>query len=138
MSQEPHPYNVLMPRVILTIAYSFGYQIQRISDSAKFVVVRVAGVDPESLSMPDEEKTWAEFKARLEKTVSILDNVRAEDFVGKEGVEISLFGGKYTFNGTTYLQRFAIPNFYFHVTTAYDLLRGKGVSIGKVDFLGGP
>lgn len=120
----------------LTMTRSFGYQIQRISDSAKFVMVRVAGIDPEPMSMPDEEKSWKEFRARLEKTISILESAKTEDFVGKEGTEISLFGGKYKFNGTTYLQQFAIPNFYFHVTTAYDLLRAKGVSIGKMDYLG--
>lgn len=96
----------------------------------------MAGAAPEALSMPDEEKTWAEFKARLEKTVSILEAAKAEEFIGKEGTEIVLFGGKYKFTGTTYLQEFAIPNFYFHVTTAYDLLRGQGVPIGKMDFLG--
>lgn len=99
-------------------------------------MVRVAGHDSEPLSMPDEEKTWNEFKGRLEKTLSILESAKPEDFVGKEGVEIVLFGGKYKFNGTSYLQQFAIPNFYFHVTTAYNLLRGKGVSIGKLDYLG--
>lgn len=117
--------------------YSFGYQIQRLTDSAKYVVVRVGGQDPESLAMPDEEKTWAEFKARLQKTITVLEAAKEEDFVGKEGNEISLFGGKYKFNGTSYLQNFAVPNFYFHVTTAYDLLRGKGVPVGKMDFLGG-
>lgn len=121
---------------MLTKDYSFGYQIQRLTDSAKFVVVRVGGQDPEPLSMPDEEKTWAEFKARLEKTVSVLEGAKAEDFAGKEGHEITLFGGKYKFTGTSYLQNFAVPNFYFHVTTAYDLLRGKGVPVGKMDYLG--
>lgn len=116
--------------------YSFGYQIQRLTDSAKFVVVRVAGADPEPLSIPDEEKTWSDFRARLEKTVKILEAAKAEDFVGKEGIELSLFGGKYQFTGTSYLQNFAVPNFYFHVTTAYDLLRAKGVPIGKQDYLG--
>lgn len=88
------------------------------------------------MSMPDEEKTWNEFKARLEKTLGILESATTAEFVGKEGVEITLFGGKYKFNGTTYLQQFAIPNFYFHITTAYDLLRAKGVPIGKLDYLG--
>lgn len=115
--------------------YSFGYQIQRLSDSAKFVVVRVAGKDASHFAMPDEEKTWAEFKARLQKTIDVLDSATPEDFAGKEEEEISLFGGKYKFNGLSYLQYFAVPNFYFHCTTAYDLLRGKGVPIGKADFI---
>lgn len=125
------------PADLLTFLCSFGYQIQRLSDSAKFVVVRVAGADPEPLSMPDEEKTWADYRARVERTISVLEAASAADFVGKENVEIALFGGKFKLNGVSYLQNFAIPNFYFHVVTAYDLLRSKGVPIGKLDYLAG-
>lgn len=87
--------------------------------------------------MEDNETTWAELKSRLERTVKLLEGAKPEDFVGKENIEVSLFGGRYKFTGIAYVQSFAVPNFYFHATTAYDLLRGKGVNVGKLDFLAG-
>lgn len=116
---------------------SFGYQIQRLSDTAKFILVRVAGASSESLAMPDEEKTWADFRARVQRTISVLEAASSADFVGKEDIEIVMMNGKFRTTGIGYLQTFAIPNFYFHVVTAYDLLRAKGVPIGKFDFLAG-
>lgn len=107
------------------------------SDNAKFVLVRVAGYDQASLALEDDEKTWSEFRNRIEKTIAILEKSSAKDFEGKDGVEVSLFGGKYKFSAPDYVRNFALPNFYFHFTTAYDLLRMKGVPIGKVDFLAG-
>lgn len=107
------------------------------SDNAKFVLVRVAGYDQAELSIEDDEKTWADFRGRLEKTIAILEKSSAKDFEGKEGVEVSLFGGKYKFSAPDYIRNFATPNFYFHCTTAYDLLRMKNVPVGKLDFLTG-
>lgn len=121
----------------MLLFYSFGYQIQRLSDTAKFTLIRVAGADPEPLSMPDTEKTWADYRARVQRTISALESISSSDYVGKEDVQVELFGGKYKMNAVGYLQTFAIPNFYFHVVTAYDLLRGQGVPIGKLDYLAG-
>lgn len=87
--------------------------------------------------MEDNETTWAELKSRLERTVKFLEAAKSDDFVGKENIEVSLFGGKYKFTGIAYVQAFALPNFYFHATTGYNLLRMKGVPVGKLDFLAG-
>lgn len=88
--------------------------------------------------MPDTESTWSEIKSRLSRTITVLEeHAKPEGFVGQEGKEIEMFGGKYKFTGQDYLQKFAIPNFYFHATTAYDLLRGAGVPVGKMDYLAG-
>ena len=107
------------------------------SNQAKYVLSRVAGADATALAMEDNETTWAQCKKRLERTIKVLDGAKPDAFVGKETTEISLFGGKFNFTGLSYVQSFALPNFYFHATTAYDLLRGKGVELGKRDFIAG-
>lgn len=117
---------------------NFGYQIQRVSDTAKFVYFRLCDVDPATGAMPDTESTWAEFRDRLSKTITLLETqAKPEAFAGAESKPVELFGGRYKFNGQKYLTVFAIPNFYFHLTTAYDLLRGKGVPVGKTDYIAG-
>ncbi|MGF9562062.1 DUF1993 domain-containing protein [Neorhizobium sp. JUb45] len=111
-------------------------QIQRASDTAKFVAVRVAGID--DVPMADEEVTFADLHARIEKTVEILKAVEASAMEGKDDIEVVLKtgSGSTTFTARDYVLGFAIPNFYFHVTTAYAILRHKGVPIGKMDYLG--
>ncbi|MEB2843835.1 DUF1993 family protein [Rhizobiales bacterium RZME27] len=111
-------------------------QIQRASDTAKFVAVRVAGID--NVPMADEEVTFADLHARIEKTVEILKAVEASAMDGKDEIEVVLKtgSGSKTFTARDYVLGFAIPNFYFHVTTAYAILRHKGVPIGKMDYLG--
>lgn len=112
-------------------------QVQRATDSAKFAAVRVGQV--ENLVMPDEEKSFDDLQARIEKTRDFLKAVPADAMDGREEAEVQLQlrGGPVTFTGTSYLQGFALPNVYFHVTTAYAILRHKGVPLGKLDFLGG-
>ncbi len=112
-------------------------QVQRASDSARFAAVRVGGVAPKP--MADEEKTLDELQARIAATVDFLKAVPPESFEGKDGIEVTVKAGsrELEFTGQSYIAFFAIPNFYFHVTTAYDILRHKGVPIGKRDFLGG-
>ncbi|WP_315919506.1 DUF1993 domain-containing protein [Mesorhizobium sp. SP-1A] len=112
-------------------------QIQRASDSSRFVAVRVGQVEPRP--MADEEKTFAELQARITATIDYLKTVPANCMDGREDAHVSFKAGPRTleFNGTSYVLGFAIPNFYFHVTTAYDILRHKGVPVGKVDFLAG-
>lgn len=111
-------------------------QIQRASDTAKGCAARLAGI--EAPKFPDEEKTFADLQARIEKTVAFLRTVDAAKIDAGETRDISFHAGKTTlhFKGKDYLLNFALPNFFFHVTTAYDILRHKGVVIGKMDFLG--
>jgi len=111
-------------------------QIQRASDTAKFVPVRVGGI--ENVPMADEEASFADLHARIGRTVDLLKTVDPASMADKEDIEVVLKtrGGSTTFNGRSYLLNFALPNFFFHVTTAYDILRHKGVPIGKIDFLG--
>ena len=112
-------------------------QVQIASDTAKGAVARLAGVEPPS--MPDEETTFAELQARIEKTVAFIKTVPADKIDGSEDKTIELKAGprSYTFTGQGYLLHFVLPNFFFHVTTAYAILRAGGVEIGKIDYLGG-
>ena len=112
-------------------------QIQRASDSAKGTMVRVGGV--ENVVMEDTETSFDDLKARIAKTIDFVKSVPADAINGKEDAEIVLKfpNGEYKFDARGYVLGFVQPNFYFHVTTAYDILRMKGVQIGKMDFLGG-
>lgn len=111
-------------------------QIQRASDTAKFVAVRLGGID--NVPMEDNETTFADLHARIDRTVALLRSLPSDAMDGKEEIEVVLKSrdSSRTFTGRDYLLGFAIPNFYFHVTTAYALLRHKGVPIGKMDYLG--
>ena len=90
-------------------------------------------------SFADTETTFPELKARIAKTLDFIATVKPEQIDGSEGRDISLKAGprELSFKGQDYLLFFALPNFYFHVTTAYAILRHNGVPIGKLDFLGG-
>lgn len=111
-------------------------QVQRATDSAKFAAVRVGQV--ENLVMPDEEKTFDDLQARIATTLDFLGKVPANAMDGREDAEVQLprRDAPVIFTGASYLLGFAVPNFYFHVTTAYAILRHKGVPVGKLDFLG--
>jgi len=111
-------------------------QIQRASDSAKGVVARLTGA--EVPAMPDDEQTIADLRARIAKTIAVLESARREDFEGTEDKPVEIWTPKAAllFNGRSYVMEFAIPNVFFHVTTAYALLRKEGVPIGKVDYIG--
>lgn len=112
-------------------------QVQRMSDSARLFLVRVAGA--QDVAMPDEEASFADLHARIDKTVAFIKSVPRDDVDGKEAVPVTLTfpGGSMDFTGQSYATGFVLPNFYFHLTTAYALLRMRGVPIGKRDFLGG-
>jgi hypothetical protein len=114
----------------------FNRQIHLTCDFAKNTVARLAGLEPPKF--PDEEKTFEEFKARIAKTLDYIDTIKASQIDGSEERDITIpIGGKpTTFKGQPYLVNFALPNFYFHATTAYDILRHNGVELGKWDFLG--
>jgi hypothetical protein len=88
--------------------------------------------------MPDTEASFAELKVRCERTTAFINSVERSAFEGAEDREVVLKfpnGQGYRFSGGAYLTGFALPNFYFHVTTAYALLRAQGVALGKPDFL---
>ncbi|MGN6622087.1 MAG: DUF1993 domain-containing protein [Sphingomonas sp.] len=114
----------------------FTAQVQRCSDTAKGVAVRIGQI--EGVAMPDEEVTFDDLKARIDKTVAFLKSVPRESFDGRDHAEVILTtpSGDIPFTAETYALGFAMPNFYFHLTTAYALLRMKGVPIGKLDYLG--
>src|SRR3954470_1810711 len=112
-------------------------QVQIACDTAKGAVARLAGI--EIPKHEDTEQTFAELKARIAKTVDFIESVSAAKLDGTEDKEIVLKmrAGDMKFTGLQYLLGFAYPNFYFHLTTAYNILRHNGVEIGKRDFLGG-
>ncbi|MEI9992624.1 MAG: DUF1993 domain-containing protein [Rhizomicrobium sp.] len=115
----------------------FTHQIQLASDAAKGAAARLADVTPPG--MPDTETTFPELHTRLQKTIAFLETIRPEQLAGAEDREIVLKfpSGERKFTGRDFLAGYALPNFLFHVTTAYALLRHKGIVIGKSDFLGG-
>lgn len=113
-------------------------QVQIACDSAKGVVGRLAGVE-----MPvfeDNETTLAELKARVEKTISVIKSVLPGQIDGTEDKEIIIVrrDKETRYTGMQFLLGHAVPNFYFHITTAYNILRHNGVEIGKRDYLGNP
>lgn len=116
--------------------FPLSRQVQIATDIAKGCAARLAGVDIPSFA--DTEATFPELKERLAKTVAFLKTVKAASVDGSEGKNIAfrIGGNDVKFDGITYLLYFAIPNVYFHVTTAYDILRHNGLDIGKKDFLG--
>jgi hypothetical protein len=115
----------------------FSKQIQLVSDTAKGLAARLGGV--ENPSYADEEATFADLHERLQKTIDFVKSVDAKGFEGSETREIVMKFPNRTleFTGLNYLTGFGIPNLFFHVTTAYAILRHSGVPIGKNDFLGG-
>jgi uncharacterized protein len=115
----------------------FVKQIQIASDGAKGCVARLAGQDVPKWD--DTEVTLDELRARIRRTLDYVQSVPAEQVDGSEQREIVLAmrQGEVRFSGQDYLLHFVLPNFYFHATTAYALLRHAGVELGKRDYLGG-
>jgi hypothetical protein len=112
-----------------------SFQVQIACDSAKGCAARLAGI--EIPSHPDTETTFAELQARISKTIDFLQSVSAAQIDGSEERTITLkLRQEMQFQGQAYLLGFALPNFYFHITTAYAILRHNGLDIGKADFLG--
>jgi hypothetical protein len=111
-------------------------QVQIASDNAKGLCARLANV--EIPSFPDTETTFADLQARIAKTVAFIKTLKPEQFDGADKREITLKLGpqEVKWSGQVYLFNFGLPNFYFHNTTAYDILRHNGVEIGKRDFMG--
>lgn len=113
-------------------------QVQIACDTAKFLIARLAGVDAPKFD--DSEKSLADLRARIKATIEFVQSVPADSVNGTEDKDVTLprRTGPIVMKGEAYLKHFALPNFFFHLTTAYALLRHNGVEIGKLDFLGAP
>jgi len=111
-------------------------QVQIATDHAKGACARLAGV--EIPKFEDKETTVAELRARIERVLAFIATVAPAQFAGAEDRPVRLVfpWASYDFTGQRYLTYWALPNFFFHVTTAYDILRAQGVPVGKADFLG--
>lgn len=115
--------------------FALARQFQVAADFAKNTTARLAGVEPPKFE--DNEKSFEELKARIVKTIDFVKGFKPEQIDGSEERDITFpLGGKpTTFKGQPYLINFAYPNFYFHATAAYAILRHNGVDLGKRDFL---
>ncbi len=115
--------------------FPFARQIRQASEHA-LAAGRAAGVEVPKL--PDLDTSLAEMHARIDKTIDFLKSLRPEQLDGRENAEVTVtVGGQpRTFRAQAYLYHFAMPNFYFHITTAYNILRHLGIEIGKRDFMG--
>ncbi len=115
--------------------YTFTRQVQSACDAAKFAAAYLSGKEPPS--HPDVEKTLAELKTRLATTRAYLETFHEADFAGGDERKVAprWMQGKWL-RGDDYVNQLAAPNFYFHVTTAYAILRHNGVPLGKMDFIG--
>ncbi|HTL13187.1 MAG TPA: DUF1993 domain-containing protein [Bdellovibrionota bacterium] len=126
---------VLLGSRIIADQFPLGRQIQIACDTAKISVSRVTGKD--APVHEDKEKTLPEFKARIDSVISYLNGFSEADFRGAEERKVvnPRWNGKHML-GAEYAVQHAIPNLYFHVTTAYAILRQNGVNVGKKDYLG--
>jgi hypothetical protein len=111
-------------------------QVQVAADNAKGAVARLAGLEPPRYE--DNEKSFPELRERIQKTTNYFKTLKPEQIDGSEErtITIQMRGKAVTFQGMPYLLTFAMPNFFFHVATAYDILRHNGVELGKLDYLG--
>lgn len=116
--------------------FTFARQVQSTSDISKGCAARLSGTEPPKYE--DTESTFPELIARLDKTIAYLKTFKPEQIDGSEEREVTLNSprGPIKFKGQQYLLHFALPNFGFHATTAYNILRHNGVEIGKFDYLG--
>jgi uncharacterized protein len=129
---------VLINSRLYSDMFALAKQVQIASDVARRGVARLAG--SEAPKVEDDETTFAQLITRLQNTTAYLQTFKPEDIDGSESKSISLPMGQdtLTLEGLPYLLSFILPNVYFHVTTAYNILRHSGVELGKLDFLGKP
>ena len=130
-----NPDNLLQQRLIFDMLPLIK-QIQIGCDTAARSTARMAGVEPKSF--PDNETTLAQAYARIQGTIDYLKTFKPEQLDGGEERKCvhKTRSGETTFTGINYLREYALPNFFFHMTTAYDILRVAGAPVGKRDFLG--
>lgn len=117
--------------------FPLAKQVQIACDQVKMGMSRLSGV--EAPKHPDTEITFAQLQERIAQTIAYIDSIGSEQVDGTEAKEIkfSIREWNFEFVGEQYLFTWIIPNFYFHITTAYNILRHNGVQIGKTDYLGG-
>jgi uncharacterized protein len=128
--------NALLTMRLYPDMFSFTRQVQLTCDFAKNTIGRLTGEPPK---FPDEEKSFEELKARIAKTIDYVKGFTPADIDATAEKDVTFPIGPQqtmTLKGAPYLVGFALPNFYFHATTAYDILRHAGVELGKRDFLG--
>ena len=127
--------NVLPGLRLIADMFPLSKQVQIATDHAKGAVARLAGVDVPKYE--DNEQTVDDLKARIARTIAFVESFKPEQIDGTEERDIAFKLGPYDleFKGMEYLVGFALPNFYFHMTTAYNILRQNGVDVGKRDFL---
>jgi len=129
--------NALLQARLFPDMFPLSRQVQIACDFAKGTAARLAGIDMPSYE--DNEQSCADLQARITKTLAFIESIRPEQIDGSEDREIVVFPGtprEMKFAGQTYLLHFALPNFHFHVTTVYALLRHNGLEIGKRDYMG--
>jgi hypothetical protein len=116
--------------------FAFARQIQTACDTAKGAMARLGGA--ENPKHEDTEQSFTELKARIAKTIAFLETFKPAQIDGTEDKELTIKLGarEVQWNGMQYLLGFALPNFYFHAATAYDILRHNGVELSKRDFIG--
>ncbi|WP_043640798.1 DUF1993 domain-containing protein [Chromobacterium haemolyticum] len=129
--------DVLLNARLAPDMFALTRQVQIASDSAKGCAARLAGVEVPSYA--DDEASFADLQQRIAKTVAFLQGFNAAQIDGSEAREVVLKvrGDEIRFSGQNYLLGFVLPNFYFHLTAAYAILRHNGVPLGKMDYLGG-
>jgi hypothetical protein len=127
---------VLADTRLIADMFPLARQVQVACDTAKGAAARLAGV--EVPKHEDSEKTLTELKARIGKTLDFIAGIKPAQLAGAESREVVLKfpNSTLTFTGLDYLRKFVLPNFYFHLTVAYALLRANGVDVGKMDYLG--
>ena len=115
--------------------YPLVRQVQAACDQAKYAAAYLGGKQPPS--HPDTEKTFADLRTRIQKCLAFVESVPARDFAGAEDRKVApaWLGGKWL-RGDDYLANVAIPNFFFHMTMAYAILRHNGIQLGKMDYVG--
>lgn len=127
--------NVLPGLRLIADMFPLSKQVQIATDHAKGAVARMAGVEVPKFE--DSEQTMEDLRARIAKTIAFVESFKPEQIDGTEESDIAFTLGNHDlkFKGLDYLVGFALPNFYFHMVTAYNILRENGVDIGKRDFL---
>ena len=127
---------VLVEARLFPDMFPLARQVQIACDQVKFGLARLAGV--EAPKFEDTESTLPQLKERIAKTIAFMDSIKPEQIDGTEAKEIqfSIKGRNFEFVGEQYVLTWIIPNFYFHITTTYNILRHNGVELGKADYLG--
>ena len=127
---------VLVEARLFPDMFPLARQVQIACDQVKFGLARLAGV--EAPKFEDTESTLPQLKERIAKTIAFMDSIKPEQIDGTEAKEIqfSIKGRNFEFVGEQYVLTWIIPNFYFHITTAYNILRHNGIELGKADYLG--